>query len=59
MRHHGSLDTVGESVGDLFRDWLPGSGETTRDFPVFFQYHNFAHQVAEHELQTDIYLPLQ
>lgn len=59
MRHHGSLDTIGESVWYLFREWLPGSGETLRDFPVFFQYHNFVHDAAGHELQTDIYLPLQ
>ncbi|MGK9878855.1 GyrI-like domain-containing protein, partial [Salmonella enterica subsp. enterica] len=43
----------------LFREWLPASGETPRDFPVFFQYLNFVHEVAEHELLTDIYLPLR
>ncbi len=59
VRHHGSLDTVSESVWFLLRDWLPGSGETPRDFPVFFQSHNFVDDVAEHERQTDIYLPLQ
>ncbi|KAF1369951.1 AraC family transcriptional regulator [Yokenella regensburgei] len=59
VRHSGSLDTVSQSVWYLFRDWLPQSGETARDFPVFFQYLNFVHDVAEHELQTDIYLPLK
>ncbi|MGS9121513.1 AraC family transcriptional regulator, partial [Salmonella enterica subsp. enterica serovar Infantis] len=29
-----------------------------RDFPVFFQYLNFVIEVSEHELLTDIYLPL-
>ena len=58
IRHHGSLDSVGESVYHLFRHWLPESGETVRDFPVFFHYLNFVHQVPEHELKTDIYLPL-
>lgn len=43
----------------LFREWLPASGETLRDFPVFFQYLNFVNEVAEHELLTDIYLPLR
>jgi AraC family transcriptional regulator len=43
----------------LYRDWLPESGEELRDFPLFFHYHNFVHEVAEHELLTDIYLPLK
>lgn len=58
IRHQGSLDSIGESVYHLYRHWLPDSGETVRDFPVFFHYLNFVHQVPEHELQTDIYLPL-
>lgn len=58
VRHHGSLDTLANSVWFLYRDWLPASGETLRDFPVYFRYLNFVHEVAEHELQTDIYLPL-
>lgn len=58
VRHTGSLDGLSSSVWFLFREWLPGSGETPRDFPVFFHYLNFVHDVAEHQLQTDIYLPL-
>lgn len=58
VRHQGSLDTLSDSVWYLFREWLPGSGETPRDFPVFFQYLNFVHEVDEHALLTDIYLPL-
>lgn len=59
VRHHGSLDSLSDSVWYLFREWLPTSGETTRDFPVFFLYRNFVHEVAEHELETDIFLPLR
>ncbi|EAM5652134.1 AraC family transcriptional regulator [Salmonella enterica] len=59
VRHQGSLDSLPESVWYLFREWLPASGETLRDFPVFFQYLNFVNEVAEHELLTDIYLPLR
>ncbi|EOA1823302.1 GyrI-like domain-containing protein, partial [Raoultella planticola] len=58
-RHHGSLDTLAQSIWSLYRDWLPTSGETPRDFPLFFRYLNFVHEVGEHELQTDIYLPLR
>ena len=57
-RHHGSLDTLAQSVCFLYRDLLPASGETLRDFPVYFRYLNFVHEVGEHELRTDIYLPL-
>ena len=59
VRHQGSLDSLSDSVWYLFREWLPGSGETPRDFPVFFQYLNFVHEVPEHALLTDIYLPLR
>lgn len=43
----------------MFRDWLPTSGDTLRDAPVFFHYLNYIHEVPEHALQTDIYLPLK
>lgn len=59
LRHTGTLDTLSQSVWALFREWLPGSGEQMRDAPVFFQYLNFVHDVPEHELQTDIFLPLK
>jgi len=58
-RHLGSLDNLSTSVWAMFRDWLPGSGETLRDAPVFFHYLNFVNDVPEHQLQTDIYLPLK
>lgn len=54
-----SLDTLSHSVWAMFRNWLPGSNETLRDAPVFFHYLNFVNDVYEHELQTDIYLPLK
>jgi AraC family transcriptional regulator len=38
---------------------LPESGEELRDFPLFFNYLNLVPDVAEHELVTDIYLPLK
>ena len=58
-RHAGSLDTLSQTVWWMFREWLPGSGESLRDDPVFFHYLNFVNDVAEHELLTDIYLPLR
>jgi AraC family transcriptional regulator len=59
LRHQGSHDALAESARYLYRNWLPASGEETRDFPLFFHYFNFVHEVAAHELLTDIYLPLK
>ncbi|MBW8182506.1 AraC family transcriptional regulator [Shewanella nanhaiensis] len=58
IRHHGSHDNLDAKVHYLYGQWLPQSGESLRDFPCFFHYHNFFPEVAEHELITDIYLPL-
>ncbi|NHB92309.1 AraC family transcriptional regulator [Photorhabdus cinerea] len=59
VRHHGLHDSLSESARYLYRDWLPASGEELRDFPLYFHYLNFVHEVAVHELLTDIYLPLK
>ena len=58
VRHTGSTDRISESVYSLYRRWLPESGEELRDFPVYFHYLTLALDTPEHELQTDIYLPL-
>lgn len=59
IRHHGSHDSLTESAQYLYRDWLPASGEELRGFPLYFEYSNFVHEVAVHQLITDIYLPLR
>lgn len=59
LRHLGSRDRIAESIYPLYREWLPGSGEEVRDYPLFFHYLNLFPEVAEHELVTDIYLPLK
>lgn len=59
VRHHGSLEAIGATVCGLYGEWLPASGEELRDFPCFFHYINRFPEVAEHELITDIYLPLK
>lgn len=57
--HIGSHDTIEQSVYPLYSDWLPDSGEQLRDYPLIFKYINFFPQVAEHELITEIYLPIK
>lgn len=59
VRHLGSHDRMDEGIYSLYRDWLPQSGEELRDFPLTFHYVNLMPNVAEHELITDIYLPLR
>jgi AraC family transcriptional regulator len=58
MRHHGSREHI-ECVNYLYRDWLPKSGETLRDFPIYFHYVNVGADVRDHEMITDVYLPLE
>lgn len=56
LRHLGSSDNIEDSALYLYREWLPESGESLRDFPCFF------HRVVlhpEHEQITDIYLPIE
>ena len=58
VTHLGSHDLMDEKIRFLYGQWLSESGEQLRDFPVFFHYKNLFPQVAEHDLVTDIYLPL-
>jgi AraC family transcriptional regulator len=59
IRHSGSHANIEESVYHVYRDWLPESGEELRDFPCFFHYLNFIHEVDECDLLTDVYVPLK
>ena len=59
IQHRGARDFMEESILFMYREWLPQSGEVLRDYPCYFHYRNFIHQVDEYALLTDIYLPLQ
>lgn len=58
-RHYGSHDQLGQTIQAVLRNWLPNSGEELRDTPLFFQYQNYATDVPENKLITDIYFPLK
>jgi AraC family transcriptional regulator len=58
VRHVGSRHFVAAAEW-LYREWLPGSGEQVRDFPIFFHYVNVGPDVKEREMITDVYLPLK
>jgi len=57
--HKGSHDSIADTVYYLYQTWLPDSCEELRDFPCFFHYLNFVHEVDEVDLLTEIYLPIK
>ncbi len=59
FRHVGAYEQISDEIKQFYCDWLPQSGEELRDFPCFFHYVKRFPDVQEHELVTDIYLPLQ
>ena len=42
----------------LYRRWLPESGETLRDVPLFCERSHFGPGLPESEMMTELYLPL-
>ncbi len=43
----------------LYEAWLPRSGESVGDAPIFFHYVNVGPNVRDEEMITDVYLPLR
>jgi AraC family transcriptional regulator len=58
LRHLGSREHIA-AAEYLLREWLPGSGETLGDFPMFFHYVNVGPDVQDNQMITDVYLPLR
>jgi AraC family transcriptional regulator len=58
VRHLGSRQNVTAAIY-LYDVWFPQSGEVLGDFPIFFHYVNVGPQVKEHEMVTDVHLPLR
>jgi AraC family transcriptional regulator len=59
LRVTGFSDNLEIPALYLYRDWLPASGEETRDFPIYCERVRFFPDVSEHEGITDLYLPLR
>ncbi|MCS3804204.1 AraC family transcriptional regulator [Chromobacterium alkanivorans] len=59
LRHIGSDDALAAVARRLYAEWLPASGETPRDFPLFLQRVRFYPDVAENEAVCDLFLPLR
>lgn len=58
LRLVGVNDELEAPANWLYREWLPASGETLRDFPLFCERSNFGPGLPEGEMVTDLYLPL-
>ena len=58
LRHTGPDTALEAAIVHLYRDWLPTSGETPRDAPLFAQRVSFPPEVAADEAVVDLYLPL-
>ena len=58
-RDIGSRSNNNKAAVYLYDQWLPQSGESLGDFPIFFHYVNVGPNVQEDEMITDVYLPLK
>lgn len=59
LRVVGHTDNLEAAALYLYRDWLPASGEDTRDFPLYCQRLSFFPEVPEHEAVAELFLPLK
>lgn len=59
LRVVGAGDDLEPAALVLYRDWLPASGEEPRDFPLYCHRVTLYPDVPEHEVLTDLYLPLK
>ncbi|WP_445679539.1 AraC family transcriptional regulator [Radicibacter daui] len=59
LRVVGNTDNLEPAALFLYRDWLPASGDETRDFPLYCQRLSFFPEVPEHEAVAELYLPLK
>jgi AraC family transcriptional regulator len=57
--HAGPYETFQQTYDQIFRTWLPASGERLREEPSFEVYLNSPDQVNPEDLRTEIWLPLQ
>ncbi|MGR9087174.1 MAG: AraC family transcriptional regulator [Gammaproteobacteria bacterium] len=57
-RHLGSRENV-TAAASLYEIGLPNSGETLREFPIFFHYVNVGPMAKECATITDVHLPLK
>lgn len=59
LRHVGTQSSLGQSIHYLYCEWIIHSDETLRDFPCFIKRVTFYPDVPEHQMVTEIYLPIK
>jgi AraC family transcriptional regulator len=59
LRVVGNTHNLEPAALYLYRDWLPASGEETRDFPIYCQRLSLFPEVPEHEAVAELFLPLK
>lgn len=59
LRVVGATHNLEPAALFLYRDWLPQSGEETRDFPLYCRRLAFFPEVPEHEAVAELFLPLK
>ncbi|MBB5574072.1 MULTISPECIES: AraC family transcriptional regulator [Rhizobium] len=59
LRVVGNTGNLEPAALYLYREWLPASGEETRDFPIYCQRLSFFPEVPEHEAVAELFLPLK
>jgi AraC family transcriptional regulator len=57
--HAGAYEGFQQTYDQIFKAWLPGSGEKLREEPCFEVYLNSPDQTKPEDLRTEIWLPLQ
>jgi DNA gyrase inhibitor GyrI len=60
LRYPGNTNNLEPAALYLYRDWLPGSGEEARDFPIYCQRRLLPiPEVPAHEAIVELFLPLK
>ncbi|MCF7750909.1 AraC family transcriptional regulator [Bacillus subtilis subsp. subtilis] len=59
LRHVGSYAGLEAATDALVRQWLPDSGRTLRDAPLYYHYLDDPEETPEAILRADICVPLQ
>lgn len=59
LAHTGDDRSLFAAVQWLYAAWLPSSGESLRDFPLYLQRVRFGPAVADHEAESVVFLPLE
>lgn len=58
LAHVGPCSTLHERWAEVYRDWLPGSGQALRDAPPMELCRNSPADTPPERLHTELWLPI-